>query len=140
MGYSAGERKDARLVYEAMARIPYNIQQINIFHTDRGSEFKNKLIDNIIELAKGQRSLSKKGSPLDNAVVESTNHILKTEFIYQHNLQTLQQLQVLLFDYVHWYNHERIHGTLGYLSPIEYRRLHEHPTVISATYDSIAVY
>lgn len=55
---------------------------INILHTDRGSKFKNQLIDNVIENYDLKRSLSNKGTPLDNAVIESTNHILKTEFIY----------------------------------------------------------
>ena len=71
-----------------------------------------------------KRSLSQKGTPLDNAVIESTNHILKTEFIYQHQFRSLEELNLLLFDYIHWYNYERIHGTLNYQTPIEYRRKH----------------
>ena len=122
VGYAAGRHKSAELVYQAFESIPYDKNKINIFHTDRGSEFKNQLIDELIDKYHLKRSLSHKGTPLDNAVVESTNHILKTEFIYQHRFKSLHELQLLLFDYIHWYNHERIHGTLNYLTPIEYRR------------------
>lgn len=125
VGFSVGRNKTAKLVYEAFESISYPLNRINIFHTDRGSEFKNQLIDDVIEKYQLKRSLSNKGTPLDNAVIESTNHILKTEFIYQHNFNSLTELQTLLFDYIHWYNHGRIHGAINYMSPISYRRQHE---------------
>jgi len=34
---------------------------------------------------------------------------------------SLQQLQIELYDYVNWFNHHRIHGTLGYLTSVQYR-------------------
>ena len=126
VGFAAGKHKTAKLVYEAINTIPYNLNRINIFHTDRGNEFKNKLIDEVIERFNYKRSLSNKGTPLDNAVIESTNHILKTEFIKPHgNFSSLEELKLLLWDYVHWYNYERLHGSLDYLTPIQYRRQHE---------------
>lgn len=125
VGFSAGRNKTAELVYRAFESIHYPLNRINIFHTDRGSEFKNQLIDDVIEKYDLKRSLSNKGTPLDNAVIESTNHILKTEFIYQHNFKSLEELQLLLFDYVHWYNYERIHGAIDYMTPIDYRRQYE---------------
>ena len=125
VGFAAGKNKTAELVYEAFESITYPLNRINIFHTDRGSEFKNHLIDNIIKKYELKRSLSNKDTPLDNAVTESTNHILKTEFIYQHKFNSLAELQGLLFDYVHWYNYERIHSTLNYVSPIQYRKQHD---------------
>ena len=125
VGFSAGKNKTAELVYAAFENISYPLNRINIFHTDRGSEFKNQLIDTVIEKYQLKRSLSNKGTPLDNAVIESTNHILKTEFIYQHKFNSLAELQILLFDYVHWYNHERIHSAINYMTPIGYRQQHE---------------
>lgn len=122
VGFSAGRNKTAELVYKAFESINYPLNRINIFHTDRGSEFKNKLIDDVIEKYNIRRSLSNKGTPLNNAVIEFTNHILKTEFIYQYKFNSLEELQLLLFDYVHWYNYERIHSALNYLSPIQYRK------------------
>ena len=125
VGFSAGRNKTAELVYKAFESISYPLNRINIFHTDRGSEFKNHLIGDVIEKYNLKRSLSNKGTPLDNAVIESTNHILKTEFIYQHKFDSLAELQFLLFDYVHWYNYERIHSAIDYMTPIDYRRQHE---------------
>ena len=69
-----------------------------------------------------ERSLSAKGRPHDNAVDESTNRILKTEFVYRERFSDLRDLQVKLSDYVHWYNNFRIHSTLGYMSPVEFRK------------------
>ena len=82
IGYAAGINKNAELVYQAFRRIPYDLSKINIFHTDRGNEFKNKIIDELIEAFGIKRSLSKKGCPYDNAVAEATYKIIKTEFAY----------------------------------------------------------
>ncbi|MCG4583816.1 DDE-type integrase/transposase/recombinase, partial [Anaerosalibacter bizertensis] len=70
IGYSAGDKKDAELVYEAFLSCSYPLTEIKIFHTDRGNEFKNKLIEEVIETFGIKRSLSAKGSPYDNAPVE----------------------------------------------------------------------
>ena len=134
VGFSAGRNKTAELVYQAFESISYPLNRINIFHTDRGSEFKNYIIDSLIEKYQLKRSLSKKGTPLDNAVIESTNHILKTEFIYQYQFNSLNELQVLLFDYIHWYNYKRIHGAIDYMTPINYRRQYEKPTDANIVY------
>lgn len=65
-----------------------------------------------------------KGCPYDNAVAEATIKIIKTEFIKGKYVESLEQLRLELDDYAHWFNHIRIHRTLGYLSPIEYKREH----------------
>ena len=49
IGYSSGSHKDAHLVRAAFAKVKVKLSQINIFHTDRGSEFDNALIDEILE-------------------------------------------------------------------------------------------
>ena len=48
IGYSVGENKNAELVYKAFLSCRYPLTEIEIFHTDRGNEFKNKLIDEVI--------------------------------------------------------------------------------------------
>ena len=63
IGYSAGPNKDARLVYRVFASIKTNLNRIQLFHTDRGNEFKNKLIDDALDTFKIKRSLSMKGCP-----------------------------------------------------------------------------
>ena len=121
VGHSAGERKDARLVKSAFATLDFPLDDIEVFHTDRGSEFDNAAIDGLLEAFGIERSLSRKGCPYDNAVDESTNKILKAELIYRERFSTLRELQVKLSDYVHWYNNFRLHSTLGYMSPVEFR-------------------
>ncbi|WP_347550012.1 IS3 family transposase (plasmid) [Pseudalkalibacillus hwajinpoensis] len=123
IGYSAGPRKDASLVYRAFSSIKGNLHDIELFHTDHGNEFKNRLIDEALETFQIKRSLSFKGSPYDNAVAEAMFKVIKTEFVYQTHFESQAQLNIELFDYVHWYNNIRIHGTLGYLSPIEYKSM-----------------
>ena len=62
-----------------------------------------------------------KGNPYDNAVSEATNKILKIEFIYHNKFVTVKELELQLAEYIYWYNYIRIHGSLGYVTPIEYR-------------------
>lgn len=68
VGYAAGENKDASLVKKAMTTINYDLSRIELFHTDRGNEFKNTCIDEVLESFNINRSLSAKGCPYDNAV------------------------------------------------------------------------
>ncbi len=81
VGYSAGKNKNANLVSKAISRISHNLEQIELFHTDRGKEFDNHLIDEVLEAFKIKRSLSTKGCPYDNAMAEATMKALKTEFV-----------------------------------------------------------
>jgi transposase InsO family protein len=124
IGSSAGPNKDANLVYQAISTIKADLREILMFHTDRGNEFKNKLIDEALETFGIKRSLSMKGCPYDNAVAEATFKAIKTEFVKGKYFESLEQLQIELADYIHWFNHIRIHGTLDYLSPIEYKNKH----------------
>lgn len=129
IGFSAGPNKDARLVYRAFASIKTNLNRIQLFHTDRGNEFKNKLIDDALDTFKIKRSLSMKGCPYDNAVAEATFKLFKTEFVKRRHFDSLDDLTTELYDYVHWFNHIRIHGTLGYKSPIDYKIEHHKKAV-----------
>ena len=71
VGHSAGPGKDARPVKPAFATPSFPIPDIEIFHTDRGSEFNNAEIDLMLEALGIERSPSAKGCPHDNAVDES---------------------------------------------------------------------
>ena len=121
IGYSTGANKDSRLVFKAFSRVKGNLSAIQIFHTDRGNEFKNSVIEETLEAFGIERSLSRKGSPYDNAVAEATFKIVKTEFVKGNWFETLERLELEFMDYVNWFNNFRIHSSLGYMSPIEYR-------------------
>ncbi len=62
-----------------------------------------------------------KGCPYGNAVAEAMFNVVKMELIKQMRFEDQQQLDLELDDYVNWYNKIRIHVTLNYLTPIEYR-------------------
>jgi transposase InsO family protein len=121
IGFSAGAKKDAQLVYDACATVNIDLGKIQMFHTDRGSEFNNQLIDEILDTFQIRRSLSLKGCPYDNAVAESTFRIIKAEFMYGRNFGSIERLRMECADYVHWFNNIRIHGSLGYLSPCTFK-------------------
>ena len=119
LGYAAGNNKDSDLVVKAFYSANCDLRCVQIFHTDRGSEFKNKLIDDIINAFCIKRSLSAKGTPIDNAVAEAMYKVFKTEFVFGENFDNMNDFQLKLFDYVNWYNNVRPHGSLCYMTPNE---------------------
>lgn len=122
IGYSAGPHKTAKLVKQAFMTVKESLENIHIFHTDRGNEFKNQLIEEMLEAFEITRSLSHKGCPYDNAVAEATFKIIKTEFVKDQTFMNLAALKLQLADYVNWFNNHRIHSSLGYLTPVAYRK------------------
>ena len=121
VGHAAGPRKDAGLVMAAFATVAFPLFDIDVFHTDRGPGSGDAAIDEMLEVFGAGRSLSKKGCPSGDAVDESTNKTLKVEFIYREEFSDLHDLQTRLTDYVWWYNNDRLHSTLNYMSPVEFR-------------------
>jgi len=123
IGSAAGRNKDAKLVRKAIYRAEVDLRDIDIFHTDRGGEFKNEILDDIIHVFGMRRRLSAKGTPVDNAVMESLYNSVKVELVYGETFHTLADLELELFQFVHWYNNQRPHGGLGQLTPREYKAL-----------------
>jgi len=121
IGYSSGAHKDAQLVQAAFAKVKGNLAQIQMFHTDRGKEFDNSLIDEMLDAFNISRSLSLRGCPYDNAVAEATFKLFKAEFIYRRIFDTSEQLALELADYVNWFNNIRLHSSLDYLSPVQFK-------------------
>lgn len=73
IGHSAEPHKSAALVQRTFASVPYNLRHLELFRTDRGSEFKNQLIDQALE----RLGLSTKGTLYDNAVAEAMFKTIK---------------------------------------------------------------
>ena len=120
--------------YEILMKNTYNLDKLRYsfffgivtvyrirYNTDRGNEFKNRIIEEALETFDIRRSLSHKGCPYDNAVAEATYKIIKTEFAFNKRFENLRELERELFDYVNWYNNVRIHSSLDYKTPVEYR-------------------
>ena len=119
-GHSAGRARDASLVLGAFATLGFPLTGVEVFHTDRGGGFDNARIDGPLDVFDIGGSPSRKGDPYDNAVVESTNRLLKKELIYRNHYTSLEQLRSDLNDYVWWSDDQRLHSTLGYRSPKEF--------------------
>ncbi|PKY87560.1 hypothetical protein CYJ38_10445 [Bifidobacterium breve] len=94
--------------------------EVEVFHTDRGGGFGNARIDGLLDVFDIGGSPSRKGDPYDNAVVESTNRLLKKELIYRDHHTGLEQPRSDLNDYVRWSDDQRLHSTPGYRSPNEF--------------------
>lgn len=65
-----------------------------------GNEFKNQVIDEILEAFNIERSLSMKGCPYDNAVAEATYKVIKAEFVNNQIFGTQEQLSYEFANYV----------------------------------------
>ena len=120
VGHSAGRTRDAGLVLGAFATLDFPLTDVQVFHTDRGGGFDDTGIDEPPDVFGIKRSLSRKGNPYDNAVVESTNRLLKKELVYRNSYATIEQPRRDPDDYVWWSDNQRLHSTLGYRSPKEF--------------------
>jgi transposase InsO family protein len=94
-----------------------------IHHSDRGvqyasAEFRSVLADHGLVA-----SMSRKGNCYDNAAKESFFHTLKTELVNHEHYRTRDEARASVFDYIEaFYNRQRIHSTLGYVSPADFER------------------
>ena len=67
------------------------------------------------------QSMSRKGNCFDNAVIESFFGTLKAEYFHLATLDSLEELETGVHNYIYYYNHERIKLGLQGVSPVEYR-------------------
>ncbi|MFK5893639.1 MAG: IS3 family transposase [Pseudomonadota bacterium] len=91
-----------------------------IFHSDRGVQYaSNQMIQYFSCNKKITQSMSRKGNCWDNAVAESFFKTIKYEWLYRFKYRSNLQLYYSIKEYINWYNIERLHSSLGYLSPLE---------------------
>jgi transposase InsO family protein len=89
-----------------------------IHHSDRGGQYASRAYRDVLRRAGMLQSMSEAGSCYDNAFMESCFGTLKTELeltAYADNLEAVRELSV----YVHYYNQDRKHSSLGYVTPAE---------------------
>jgi len=110
--------RDTSLVTNSLYNMNIDLREIDVFHTDRGSEFNSKAVDEILDAFKIKRSLSQKGTPIDNAVIESFFKTVKIEFINRHKFTNIESFLEGWNKYVYWYNNKRRHSSLGYQTPL----------------------
>jgi putative transposase len=120
VGHSVDIEIGSKLVASALSSMNLDLSKVKIFHTDRGSEFNNHRINELMSSFGIIRSLSGVSTPLDNAVIESLNNIVKIEWQFGLSIRSLSGFRASWNEYVDWYNNSRIHGSLDYLTPAEY--------------------
>jgi transposase InsO family protein len=92
-----------------------------ILHSDQGWQYQHKMYQQMLTDEGWTRSMSRKGNCLDNAVMENFFGLLKSELLYLHSFESLEDFRQQLEEYIDYYNHRRIKGKLKGMSPVEYR-------------------
>jgi putative transposase len=92
-----------------------------LHHSDRGSQYASAEYRARLSAAGAEASMSRRGDCYDNAAVESFFGTLKTELVHGRRYATRAEARADIFEYVEvFYNQQRRHSALGYLSPAEY--------------------
>ena len=123
VGWSLANHMKQSLVKDAlvMALGRRHPQENLLHHSDRGSQYACFSYQNLLRVAGITVSMSRKGNCWDNAVMERFFGSLKSERTYDKKYLTREQAKADVIDYIEmFYNSQRLHSTLGYLSPINY--------------------
>ncbi len=99
-----------------------------VHHSDAGSQYTSIVFTNALLEAGIAGSIGRVGDALDNALMESTIGLYKTELIDRHPRSWTSRVEVEreTASWVHWYNTARPHSAIGYLPPTEYeQRYHQ---------------
>jgi putative transposase len=127
VGWSLSRTIDAELVCAALAmalrrRCPQNDL---VHHSDRGVQYASRMLRKRLKEEGVTMSMSRKGDPWDNAMMESFFGSLKTEWATTTYARE-EEARMEVFKYIEmFYNPTRRHSALGYLSPAEYERRYE---------------
>ena len=93
-----------------------------LFHSDRGSQYTSEHFGNLLKQHQITPSMSSVGACLDNAVVERFFGSLKHEWLLKVIHLTRESMKLDVEAYIRYYNQDRLHTTLGDLSPINYEK------------------
>lgn len=120
IGYSFSKVMDTDLIAKALKNA-YETQNPSgsvIFHSDLGTQYTSEAYAEQLKKYNMTASFSGKGCPYDNACIESFHSILKKEEVNRVIYYDYTTARLELFKYIEgWYNRERIHGSIGYLTP-----------------------
>jgi transposase InsO family protein len=130
LGWSMGDTPAGQLALDVlrMAADRAGPEPGLLHHSDRGGHYASAAYRALLQRYGMEQSMSRTGDCWDNAVVESFFATLKREALYPQQLRTRQQARAVIFNYIEvFYNRQRRHSALGYISPEEYEKLHCDP-------------
>jgi putative transposase len=123
VGWAMDKHMTESLVMNALAMALFRrkISAGLLLHSDRGSQYASNAYQQLLKQHHIICSMSRKGNCWDNSPMESFFRSLKTESIYRQTFKTREQAKLTVFDYIEvFYNRQRAHSTLHYLSPMNF--------------------
>jgi transposase InsO family protein len=123
VGWAMGERIDTGLILKALSMALRHRQPPAhlLFHSDRGVQYASADYRRALAQSGLIASMSRRGNCYDNAAMESFWSTLKLELVYRRNFENRAQARQEIFDYIEaFYNRQRIHSALAYLSPFDF--------------------
>ena len=128
VGWATADHMRTELVLEALSRATGERLTSSrlVHHSDRGSQYASDAHRHVLAEHDITCSMSRAGNCWDNAVAESFFATLKTELIDRQSWATRRQAQLAINDFIGgFYNRQRRHSYLGYLTPSEYEQRYE---------------
>lgn len=125
IGWSMSNRRNKQLTIDALKMA---LQQRHgstklILHSDQGMEYRTAEYHQALKENNIIGSMSRKGNCLDNAAMESFYHTLKTEHVHHYQYKTRDEAKQSIFEYIEiFYNRQRRHSYLKYLTPEEFEQ------------------
>ena len=126
VGWSLSTRLKSELVTSALKQAVGRRNPADglILHSDRGCQYASQHVLEALKKYGMVQSMSRKGNCYDNAVAESFFHTLKTELVYGQTYSTRDKARQSIFEYIEiFYNRQRRHSYLGYLSPLDFEQM-----------------
>lgn len=123
VGWSLSSSLSAEMVLTALHRAIRRRRPTAglMFHSDRGVQYACNDFRKLLEKHHFIQSMSRKGDCWNNSVAESFFSILKSERVHRERFVGPQDTLQSIFEYIEvYYNHQRRHSTLAYLSPAEF--------------------
>ena len=122
VAYKTGTEQNINLVLSTIreAKKKEKVTAELQLHSDQGFQYTSTAYFKLTQSYGITPSMSRRGNPYDNALAENFFSILKTECIYRVKLQTYEEARLLIGEYIHFYNHQRIQIKTK-LTPLEKR-------------------
>ena len=122
VAYKTGTEQNINLVLSTIraAKRKEKVTAELQLHSDQGFQYTSQAYFNLTQSYGITPSMSRRGNPYDNAMAENFFSILKTECIYRTKLRTYEEARLLIGQYIHFYNNERIQLKTK-LTPMEFR-------------------